>query len=105
MRNGVNVLQSDLESGLAGFDECSVQYAKAMAEAGRLGGLINIHCEDQTCVSLQTQRLEAEGHSDIRHYADSRPRLSVEASAVTRWKLSNELSFRVSFSMSFSSVR
>jgi dihydropyrimidinase len=63
-------------TGLSGFDECSAQYAKAMAEAGRLGGLINIHCEDQTCISFQTQRLEAAGHSDIRHYADSRPRLS-----------------------------
>jgi dihydropyrimidinase len=63
-------------TGLAGFDECSVEYANAMAEAARLGGLINIHCEDQTCISYQTRRLEAEGHSDIRHYADSRPRLS-----------------------------
>lgn len=63
-------------TGLAGFDECSVQYTKAMAEAGRLGALINIHCEDQTCISFHTQRLEAAGHSDIRHYPDSRPRIS-----------------------------
>ncbi len=60
-------------TGLAGFDECSVQYTKAMAEAGRLGALINIHCEDQTCISFHTQRLEAAGLSDIRHYPDSRP--------------------------------
>ncbi|MGE3597499.1 MAG: dihydropyrimidinase [Dehalococcoidia bacterium] len=59
--------------GFAAFDEYSVQYAKAMAEAGRLGALINIHCEDQTCISFHTQRLEAAGHSDIRHFADSRP--------------------------------
>ena len=60
-------------TGLASFDECSTQYLKAMAEAGRLGALINIHCEDQTCISFETQRLEAEGKSNIRHYADSRP--------------------------------
>ncbi|MGD9764128.1 MAG: dihydropyrimidinase [Candidatus Binatia bacterium] len=63
-------------TGLAGFDEYSTQYAKAMAQAGKLGALINIHCEDQTCISFHTQQLEAAGHSDIRHYPDSRPRES-----------------------------
>lgn len=63
-------------TGFAAFDEGSTQYVKAMAEAGRLGALINIHCEDQTCISFHTQRLEAAGQSDIRHYADSRPPIS-----------------------------
>lgn len=63
-------------TGFAGFDECSAQYVKAIAEAGRLGALINIHCEDQTCISFHTERLEAAGQSDIRHYADSRPPIS-----------------------------
>lgn len=60
-------------TGLAAFDECSTQYMKAIARAASLGALVNIHCEDQTCISFVTQRLEAEGKSDIRHYADSRP--------------------------------
>lgn len=63
-------------TGLAAFDECSTQYLKAMAEAGRLGAVVNIHCEDQTCISHATQQLEAEGRSNVRHYADSRPRVS-----------------------------
>lgn len=63
-------------TGFSGFDEVPTQYVKAMAEAGRLGALINIHCEDQTCISFHTQRLEAAGQSNIRHYADSRPPLS-----------------------------
>lgn len=63
-------------TGLAAFDECSTQYVKSMAQAARLGALINIHCEDQTCISFHTQRLEAAGQSDIRHYPDSRPPIS-----------------------------
>lgn len=63
-------------TGFSGFDEVSTQYVRAMAEAGRLGALINIHCEDQTCISFHTQRLEEAGKSNIRHYADSRPPLS-----------------------------
>ena len=60
-------------TGLASFDEYSTQYLKAMHEAGRLGALVNVHCEDQTCISFHTQQLEAAGNSNIRHYADSRP--------------------------------
>lgn len=63
-------------TGLALFDEHSTQYLKAMARAGSLGAMINIHCEDQTCISFHTQQLEAKGQSDIRHYADSRPAIS-----------------------------
>lgn len=63
-------------TGLASFDEYSAQYLKAIAEAARLGALVNIHCEDQTCISHMTQRLKAEGKSNIRHYADSRPRIA-----------------------------
>lgn len=60
-------------TGLAAFDEYSVQYMKAIAQAAHLGALVNIHCEDQTCISFHTQQLERAGKSDIRHYADSRP--------------------------------
>lgn len=63
-------------TGFAAFDEQSTLYTRAMAEAGRLGALVNIHCEDQTCISFHTQRLEAAGQSDIRHYPDSRPPIS-----------------------------
>ena len=63
-------------TGLAGFDDFSLQYVKAIEKAAQLGALVNIHCEDQTCISHFTQRLKSEGHSDIRHYADSRPRIA-----------------------------
>lgn len=70
-------------TGFASFDEYSAQYLKAMARASQLGALVNIHCEDQTCICQMTQQLEAAGKSNIRHYSDSRPPIS-EGMAVQR---------------------
>lgn len=63
-------------TGLAEFDRCADRYFRAIAEAGRLGALVNVHCEDQACISHATLQLEREGLNDIRHYPDSRPRLA-----------------------------
>lgn len=63
-------------TGLAEFDHYAPQYLKAMAQAGKLGGMVNIHCEDQCCITYLTQQLEAEGKNDVRHFPDSRPRIA-----------------------------
>ncbi len=64
-------------TGLAEFDGLVDRYYAAMAQAGRLGALINIHCEDQACISHATAQLDRVGHrSDVRYYPDSRPRIS-----------------------------
>ena len=71
-------------TGLAEFDGLIENYYAAMAQAGRLGALINIHCEDQACISHATMQLDQAGQrSSIRHYPDSRPRVS-ERVAVQR---------------------
>ncbi len=69
--------------GHAEFDQCVDQYFNAIAQAGRLGALVNIHCEDQACISHATLQLEQSGHNNVRHYPDSRPRIS-EGIAVQR---------------------
>ncbi|MEE8172395.1 MAG: dihydropyrimidinase, partial [Alphaproteobacteria bacterium] len=63
-------------TGLAEFDQYAPQYLEAMNRAGKLGALINIHCEDQCCISYITKQLEAANKSDVRHFPDSRPRIS-----------------------------
>jgi dihydropyrimidinase len=64
-------------TALGRFDELAAQYLKAIKEAGRLGALTNIHCEDQCCIDFVTQELDAEGKAaGVRHYPDSRPRAS-----------------------------
>lgn len=63
-------------TGLAEFDQHATAYLKAIAHAGRLGALVNIHAEDQCCISFITEQLEAAGKSDVRHFPDSRPRIA-----------------------------
>ena len=58
-------------------------HIKAFEVAGQSGILTMIHCEDADIIHFCEQRLLAEGKSDIRYYADSRPTYS-EASAVAR---------------------
>ncbi len=38
--------------------------------------MVNIHCEDQCCISYMTQKLEEENNSNVRTFPDSRPRIS-----------------------------
>ncbi|MDA0229897.1 MAG: dihydropyrimidinase [Proteobacteria bacterium] len=61
---------------LGEFDQFAPQYVEAMHMAGKLGALTNIHCEDQCCISYITKQLETAGKSNVKHFADSRPRIS-----------------------------
>ncbi len=69
--------------GMARFDELAPQYLKVIAQAGRVGALTNIHAEDQCLISYLAEQFAAEGKFGVRHFADSRPRLS-EGLAVQR---------------------
>ena len=61
---------------LVQFDEYAPQYLRCMEEAGKLGAMINIHCEDQCCISYMTQKLAEENNSNVRTFPDSRPPIS-----------------------------
>jgi dihydropyrimidinase len=62
-------------TALGRFDEKAPGYLKAMKEAGRLGALVNVHCEDQCCIDFVTAELDTQGlAAGVRHYPDSRPR-------------------------------
>jgi dihydropyrimidinase len=62
-------------TALGRFDELAPQYLKALKEAGRLGALTNMHCEDQCCIDFITGELDADGRAaSVRNYPDSRPR-------------------------------
>ena len=63
-------------TGLAQFDEFAPQFLQCISEAGKLGALVNIHAEDQCCISFMTEQLAKEGHNDVHHFPDSRPRLA-----------------------------
>lgn len=63
-------------TGMAEFDQYAADYLKAMAQAGKHGAMVNIHCEDQCCISYLTDQLEREGKNDVRHFPDSRPRIA-----------------------------
>ena len=62
--------------GFAEFDKYAAEYLRCMEEAGKLGAMVNIHCEDQCCISYMTQKLEEENNSNVRTFPDSRPRIS-----------------------------
>jgi dihydropyrimidinase len=62
-------------TALGRFDELAPQYLKALKEAGRLGALTNMHCEDQCCIDFITGELDSDGRAtSVRSYPDSRPR-------------------------------
>ena len=69
--------------GMARFDELAAEYLKVIAQAGKVGAITNIHAEDQCLISYLTQQLNAAGKFGVKHFADSRPRLS-EGLAVQR---------------------
>ena len=63
-------------TGLAQFDEYAPQFLRCMEEAGKLGAMVNIHCEDQCCITYMTRKLAEEDNSNVRTFPDSRPRVS-----------------------------
>ena len=62
--------------GFSEFDKYAPQYLRCMEEAGKLGAMVNIHCEDQCCITYMTKKLEEENNSNVRTFPDSRPRIS-----------------------------
>jgi dihydropyrimidinase len=61
------------------FVEHESAYHEIIKEAGRLGILTLLHCEDAIILDETTESLLAEGHTSLRYYAESRP---VEAEVV-----------------------
>ncbi len=61
---------------LGRFDELTPQYVKVMAEAGRLGALVNLHCEDQCCISYLAKQYRDEHRHGPENFCASRPPVS-----------------------------
>jgi dihydropyrimidinase len=61
------------------FVENESAYRAIIKEAGRLGLLTLLHCEDANLLDQAADRLRSEGRTSLRHYADSRP---IEAEVV-----------------------
>jgi dihydropyrimidinase len=68
---------------LGKFDQQAPQYLKMMREAGRLGAMINIHCEDQCCLSYLAAEYQAANKTGAANFSSSRPPIS-EGLAATR---------------------
>lgn len=58
------------------FDGHAPGFLSATAEAGRLGLLTLIHCEDYPIIHHSVERLLAQGRGSLRHYPESRPVVS-----------------------------
>ncbi len=54
-------------------------YLAVIKEAGRLGLLTLLHCEDANLLDRAAENLQSEGRTSLRHYAESRP---IEAEVV-----------------------
>jgi dihydropyrimidinase len=65
------------------FESHRREYYRFMAEAGRLGFLTLVHCEDEELIGHCTASLSERGVADFRHYGESRPDAAEEA-AVTQ---------------------
>ncbi|HLW61745.1 MAG TPA: amidohydrolase family protein [bacterium] len=59
-----------------GFDRQVAGFLEATERAAAAGLITMIHCEDYAIIARATARLIAEGRSDLRHYAESRPVVS-----------------------------
>ena len=54
--------------GFSEFDRYAPEYLRCMEEAGKLGAMVNIHCEDQCCITYMTKKLEEENNSNVRTF-------------------------------------
>jgi dihydropyrimidinase len=55
------------------FEANVPQFARLMQAAGEAGGLTLVHCEDLATIECCTTMLTDRAHSDMAHFADSRP--------------------------------
>ena len=58
------------------FDQQAPQYLKMMRQAGRLGTMVNIHCEDQCCLSYLADEYQATNRTGPENFSASRPPIS-----------------------------
>ena len=67
------------------FDENSVAYTKLIAQAGQVGLLTMLHCEDASILATTRERLFAEGRGQLKgqNFADAGP-VAAEEVATTR---------------------
>jgi dihydropyrimidinase len=65
------------------FDAHAADFLRAVRQAGQLGILTLIHCEDAAILADALQLLVSEGRTDLRYYAESRPPVA-EVAAVHR---------------------
>jgi dihydropyrimidinase len=61
---------------LGKFDQLAPQYVKVMREAGRLGAMVNIHCEDQCCISYLAAEYQSANRTGPANFGSSRPPIS-----------------------------
>ena len=72
---------------LGKFDQLTPQYVKVMAEAGRLGAMVNIHCEDQCCISYLAQQYAHQHKHGPENFCNSRPPIAEGMAADRALKL------------------
>jgi dihydropyrimidinase len=65
------------------FVEKESVYRKIIREAGRLGILTLLHCEDAVILDEAVEKLQDEGYTSLRYYAESRP-VEAEVAATIR---------------------
>jgi dihydropyrimidinase len=58
---------------LGKFEQHGAQYLKVMREAGRLGAMVNIHCEDQCCLDYLAAEFKAANKTGPENFSASRP--------------------------------
>jgi dihydropyrimidinase len=58
------------------FEAQASNFLEAIRVAGENGLITMIHCEDHALIQDATNRLEVEGKTSLRHYAESRPVIS-----------------------------
>ena len=59
--------------GFANFDDLAVDYTRAMAAVGRAGAMVNIHCEDQCCITFMADQYNKKHMHGPNHFGSSRP--------------------------------
>jgi dihydropyrimidinase len=71
-----------------GIDEETL--ATALATTGRAGGLLQVHCEDREMLYARMAGLLAEGKTEPRHHAQSRPPIVEATGTATAVRLAGE---------------
>ena len=65
-------------TSLPNFDAELSDFTKLIDDAGKLGLMTMLHCEDRSINQIATERLVAKGQTAIKYYPASRPTLNEE---------------------------